>query len=127
MFLPPFVQRIGNYAFQNCAALRHIDIPITLASIGTSAFQGCTALVSIDLPEIINQIGGRAFEGCAALKTVTIRANATKFGNVTDLRNRFILNTADVFSGCEDLTVHAKAGSSAAAYAKEHNLSLILL
>lgn len=127
VFLPPFVQRIGNYAFQNCAALRHIDIPITLASIGTSAFQGCTALVSIDLPEIINQIGGRAFEGCAALKTVTIRANATKFGDVTDLRNRFILNTADVFSGCEDLTVHAKAGSSAAAYAKEHNLSLILL
>ena len=127
MTLPPFIQRIGNYAFENCAALRHVDIPITLASIGPSAFQGCTALTSMDLPEIIQHIGGRAFEGCTALKTVIIRANATKFGDVTDLRNRFILNTAGVFSGCEDLTIHAKAGSSAAAYAKEHNLPLTLL
>lgn len=125
--LPPFIQRIGNYAFYNCAALRHVDIPITLASIGPSAFQGCTALTSMDLPEIIQHIGGRAFEGCTALKTVIIRANATKFGDVTDLRNRFILDTADVFDSCKDLTIHAKAGSSAAAHAKEHNIPLTLL
>ncbi len=125
--LPKFVQRIRNYTFQNCTALRHIEIPITLSSIGNNAFQGCTALESIDLPEIINQIGGQAFEGCIALKAVTIRANVTRFGDITDLRARMVLNTADVFGGCEGLTIQARPGSSAAAYAKEHKIPLTLL
>lgn len=125
--LLPFAQCIGAYTFQNCTALRRIDIPLTVASIGTSAFQGCTSLASIDLPEIIRQIGGRAFSDCAALKTVTIRANVTKFGDVTDLRGRMVLNTADVFDGCKNLTIRARAGSSAAAYAKEHRIPLELL
>ena len=47
------IEKIGPYAFKNCAALKTVELPSTLTSIGESAFYACTSLEGIELPEKI--------------------------------------------------------------------------
>lgn len=61
---------IGNFAFENCTALKEIEI-VPKASIGTSAFGGCTALRAVEIPDSVSKIGSSAFAGCTALTDVT--------------------------------------------------------
>lgn len=41
------ITHIGTYAFQNCAFLTKITIPVSVAALGDSAFAGCTALKTV--------------------------------------------------------------------------------
>ena len=59
------VKSIGEYAFDGCDLLSHVDIPNTIKSIGIRAFRGCRNISSISIPESIDSIGVYAFEGCA--------------------------------------------------------------
>ena len=59
------VKSIGEYAFDGCDLLSHVDIPNTIKSIGIRAFRGCRNILSISIPESIDSIGVYAFEDCA--------------------------------------------------------------
>jgi hypothetical protein len=50
--IPSSVKTIGDYAFQNCAKLASVVIPVDsqLISIGNFAFQGCPANTSVTIP-----------------------------------------------------------------------------
>lgn len=85
LVIPQGVQKIGDYAFRNVAALTSITIPRGVKAIGSSAFSGCTGLSSISFPETLTEIGWNAFGGCAGLTSLTlpesvmtIRENAFK-------------------------------------------------
>ncbi|MBR6727264.1 MAG: leucine-rich repeat domain-containing protein, partial [Clostridia bacterium] len=58
--LPDTLQTIGVNAFNGCAALSNVNIPVGVTKIGDYAFQN-TALVSIDLPDGLLEIGKFAF------------------------------------------------------------------
>lgn len=84
------VTSIGNYAFEDCSALKMLDIPQSVTEIGSKAFRGCSALTSLALPETVNIIGNTAFQGCSNLETINIPSGVK-------------LIEHDTFRGCEKL------------------------
>eukprot|EP00980_Cylindrotheca_fusiformis_P018918 scaffold6322_cov59-Cylindrotheca_fusiformis.AAC.14 len=45
------LERIGEYAFDECPSLSHVRSPQSVNSIATNAFSFCSDLISIELPE----------------------------------------------------------------------------
>ena len=69
------VEKIGDYAFYNCAALTQINLDNTgLIEIGEAAFASCEKAEKAILPETIRIIGSRAFSGCFVLSNITVKA-----------------------------------------------------
>ena len=71
---------IGQSAFQDCSSLVSIYIPNNVQSIGVSAFQGCTSLSEIYLSDGLQNIWSNAFFNCTALRSITIPANVQTIG-----------------------------------------------
>lgn len=84
------VTSIGDNAFEDCSALKKLDIPQSVTEIGSKAFRGCSALTSLALPETVNRIGNTAFQGCSNLETINIPSGVK-------------LIEKDTFHGCEKL------------------------
>lgn len=84
------VTSIGDYAFEDCSALKKLDIPQSVTEIGSKAFLGCSALTSLALPQTVNRIGNTAFQGCSNLETINIPSGVR-------------LIEKDTFHGCEKL------------------------
>lgn len=84
------VTSIGDYAFEDCSALKKLDIPQSVTEIGSKAFRGCSALTSLALPQTVNRIGNTAFQGCSNLETINIPSGVK-------------LIEHDTFRGCEKL------------------------
>lgn len=75
------VTSIGNNAFEDCSALKMLDIPQTVNRIGNTAFQGCSNLETINIPSGVKLIEKDTFHGCEKLNDVTIPAGVTLIGN----------------------------------------------
>lgn len=75
----PGVQRIGNWAFYNCA-IETLLLPASVTVIGNNAFSYCKALASVELPETLVDIGWFAFESCTSLTSVNIPASVERIG-----------------------------------------------
>lgn len=90
---------VGLYAFLNCASLKEITLPKTIASIGPYAFKG-SGLSKITIGNYYEptrvSLGPGAFLDCVSLKEVTF-LGAAKF-NTIDTYGR-------QFSGCSNLSV----------------------
>lgn len=84
------VTSIGDYAFEDCSALKMLDIPQSVTEIGSKAFLGCSALTSLALPQTVNSIGNTAFQGCSNLETINIPSGVKSIEH-------------DTFHGCEKL------------------------
>lgn len=84
------VTSIGDYAFEDCSALKMLNIPQSVTEIGSKAFRGCSALTSLALPQTVNRIGNTAFQGCSNLETINIPSSVK-------------LIEHDTFHGCEKL------------------------
>ena len=92
------VNKIKEWAFQNCDLLTNVKLPETIKYIGYSAFSGCTDLVSINIPHHIKWIEGAAFSGCSSLTSITIPAGIKNISN-------------GLFGGCKSLkNVHLPIG-----------------
>ena len=51
LVIPDSVEKIGNYAFYNCTALKNITIPASVKSIGILSFNNCSELQSVDITD----------------------------------------------------------------------------
>ena len=51
LVIPDGVEKIGNYAFYNCTALKNITIPASVKSIGILSFNNCRELQSVDITD----------------------------------------------------------------------------
>lgn len=71
VILPEGTESIGDYAFDGCSALRHIDLPNTLVHIGMDAFRD-SGLVSITIPDSVTCLKGNPFSGCLALESIDV-------------------------------------------------------
>lgn len=79
----PNCARIGSEedpVFQNCSALKTVNIGAQVKKIPTYAFYGCTGLENLTIPNHVTEIGGFAFKGCASLTEITIPASVTSIG-----------------------------------------------
>lgn len=106
------ITRIGAGAFANRRNLICISIPESVTGIEANAFAWCHNIAEIIIPANVSSIGEWAFLGCARLKDITIPEGVSRIGD-------------DTFSWCDNLTIHAPAGSYAAKYAKEKGISFV--
>ncbi|MCR5076501.1 MAG: leucine-rich repeat domain-containing protein [Prevotella sp.] len=61
---------IGIYAFENCQALKYVEIPKGVSVIPTGFVKGATSLRFITIGEDVNTIHGDALANCTRLKYV---------------------------------------------------------
>ncbi len=77
VILPSTVTKIGDYAFNNCKELEHIELQNSVKSIGYCAFKNCKKLEGISLPDSLSTINNSAFESSGLLK-VTLPSALTQ-------------------------------------------------
>ena len=65
------LQRIGTHAFENCTALKSVDLSKAQVSLGSSAFKDCINLSTVNLHSSTTEISYGAFKGCKSLTHVT--------------------------------------------------------
>ena len=70
------LEEIGISDFENCTALRSIQLPPTIRRLRAYAFRQCRSLLAIDLPEGLERIDNDAFVGCD-LRSIYIPATTT--------------------------------------------------
>lgn len=68
----PHTKVICDGAFFDCANLKEIHLPESIAIIGKYAFYGCDSLSEINLPKAVLKIGEKAFDGCKQLNSLFI-------------------------------------------------------
>ena len=94
VYLPFFIEAVGDYAFRGCASLRQIQFVAPTKTIGAYAFSGCRSLKSLDLFKCENftTIGSYAFSGCTSLKSLNLPKSLETIGEYA-------------FSGCQAISV----------------------
>lgn len=90
-----FVESIGRNAFENCIALKKVDLGIydvmggcflgcttleevslrNTQTIGSYAF-ACTGIISISIPSTCNDVGEYAFYQCEKLQKIVVKSSA---------------------------------------------------
>ena len=94
VYLPFFIEAVGDYAFRGCASLRQIQFVSPTKTIGAYAFSGSRSLKSLDLFKCENftTIGEYAFSGCTSLKSLNLPKSLETIGEYA-------------FSGCQAISV----------------------
>ena len=72
VIIPDTVKKIGAYAFEECTALKSVDLGEGVTFIGDNAFGMCYSLTEIEIPQSVAIIEGDAFVFCTALEKVTL-------------------------------------------------------
>ena len=111
--MPDSVKSIGSEAFVGCTNLETIHLSKKLQTIGFAAFRHCSNLQSLSLPNGLKTIHSWAFAYCGALKRVDLPDTVVE------------MTVGNEFFFCENLTIHAPAGSYAEQYAKENNIPFV--
>ena len=125
--LPPSVTTLGYNAFDSNPNLRHISFGSGLTFVDETAVTDCLGLETIEI----------ASAGCVSgyrdlprLRAVTLGEGvhtvlAGSFSNCPALRDVYLSSSVasiaqDAFSGANQLTIHASAGTFAESFAREH-------
>lgn len=110
--IPESIKKIPTGAF-SFSQLSRMTFHSKITSIGMLAFYNCENLVSVTIPEgKMKEILDSAFMSCSNLNDIHLPASIKKISTSS-------------FSGCNNLTVYAPAGSYAEQYAKEHNIPFV--
>lgn len=72
---------IGNYAFQQCTAMKAIHLGNDLVSLGTRAFSNCSSVRTIDCGSGLQTIDYWAFEYCTSATEASLPAALTNIGS----------------------------------------------
>jgi hypothetical protein len=75
----PFVEIVGDKAFEHCDQLRTVVTSRNLTTIGLNAFLGCHQLQYVFLHPQLEQIGDHAFHDCPKLKKIYFQGNKEAF------------------------------------------------
>ena len=110
---------IGAYAFDGCAKVADIQIPLKVAYLGSYAFAG-TALTEFTIPTQITTVYEGLFDGATKLETVTLHSAITTINkyafrncsaltsielpdSLTNLGGTSMTSEGGVFIGCSSL------------------------
>ena len=104
---------VSSNTFENCKALKKVEIGNEVTSLGEKAFLDCKLLEGIDIPNSVTQMGQYAFQGCTSLAYAKIGTGLTAisdyaFWTCTSLKDLQIgSNVASIgynsFMGCSSL------------------------
>lgn len=107
-------ERIGAYAFYDCAMITSLQIPSRVTEIGDYALYGCRSITNLNLPSGVRKIGESAFSVCKNLATITMPSYLTEiashtFNSCSNLRSITIPRGVSkigeyAFFGCDSIT-----------------------
>ncbi|MCL2771881.1 MAG: S-layer homology domain-containing protein [Oscillospiraceae bacterium] len=95
--------KIPDGAFQNCAGLQSIAIPMSVTAIGDSAFANCYSLLNVSISPYVQTIGANAFSNCYVLDSVALPQYLTSISE-------------NAFANCAGLKTVVAFNSNGAAY-----------
>lgn len=86
------VESVGDNAFLNNTAVKHITIDTGINSVGKYAFSGCTSLESVTFGNNVAVVKNHAFYGCVSLTSIAFNSNLDyiedyAFANCLSLEN----------------------------------------
>ena len=81
VIIPNTVTKIGSNAFEQCIALKEIEMSDNVNSIGNNAFYKCSNLVNVEIPHGVTSIKYSTFNDCTGLTQVTMPEALTNIGN----------------------------------------------
>lgn len=107
------INKLPDSAFENCSALKEIELPTTMVSMGTQCFYNCSSLLKIELPDSLTIIAdvqndGGVFMNCTLLKEIKLS------NKLREIPQNFLRNCSALVS--LDLTKVTSIASSAFAY-----------
>lgn len=111
--LPEGVTSIGSFSFFHCCNLSSVSIPERVISIGDLAFAECSSLITVMIPENVASVGDSAFQD-TGITSLYVAESKTEFNQYA-------------FDNNGGLTIYAPEGSTAQAYALEHEIPFIAL
>lgn len=112
--ITPSVSEIGVGAFQGCTDIESIVYRASAVAIPNQCFKDCSNLSNAEILSGVQSIGAYAFQNCASLQTIIIPKTVESI-------------SPSAFSGCDNLTLGVWYDSYAYKYAKDNNISYILL
>ena len=68
---PMEITSIPRYAFDGCSGLRNVYLPFFIEAVGDYAFRGCASLRQIQFVSPTKTIGAYAFSGCQAISVIS--------------------------------------------------------
>ena len=68
---PMDITSIPRYAFDGCSGLRNVYLPFFIETVGDYAFRGCASLRQIQFVAPTKTIGAYAFSGCQAISVIS--------------------------------------------------------
>lgn len=80
---------IGDYAFNNCANLKNLELPESLEYIGNAAFRGCPLIEQVSIPKNVTFIGYGAFWNYAGTSVDCFAPNPPEVGHMYSLPGCF--------------------------------------
>ncbi len=86
-----------------------LSLPEGLQTLEAEAFAGSSDVQTVYLPRGLSTVGSRAFADCEGLLSIYFASADAEIA-------------PDAFAGCENLTIHAPAGGSVAAFAQENGI-----
>ena len=104
--LPDGITVIPDKAFNNCCALKEVNIPDSVTSLGWACFCGCQSLEKITLPEGLTKLESSAFEACSSLSEVTIPGSLKDIDDFCFM-NCSSLSTVRISSGVQTIRQEA--------------------
>ncbi|MBQ5339986.1 MAG: leucine-rich repeat protein [Oscillospiraceae bacterium] len=112
--------------FAGCTALASVTLPDTSRSnsasfIGERCFENCAALKEIEIKGKW-ALEKDAFLGCSSLKKVVFTSEIQQIG---DHALGFIRNDADEYLKCDGLTIYGVSGTAAETYAAENGFPFV--
>ncbi len=81
LYLPEYLENIGQYAFTGCASLKAIYIPDNVKTIGWAAFRGCEKLTEVQFRNGVSLIQNEAFQYCRNIKELNLPASLSEIAN----------------------------------------------
>ena len=107
--LPESLIKIGNYAFNCCDALLHVDfIPSGVNELGKGAFSWCKSLETVTIPEGIVDLPNFTFYCCTSLMSVKLPSSLKTIGRYVFQSNlRLATINDDALEGVTEIGHHA--------------------
>lgn len=68
-------------SFENCTALKEVNIPRAIRVIPQDCFKSCTSLERIFIPKNVDQIGSYAFYKCSSLREIDFETGYVKLNS----------------------------------------------
>lgn len=129
------LSEIPEWTFENCKNLEHVVVPDSVKTIGFNAFTKCNKLKQVDLSEGLEEIHDTAFRFCEDLEELHVPVTVKRIGASiisyhNSLKEFYFEGVETLIEGVarnnwRNVTIHAKKGSQAEAFARKNKIKFV--